>query len=98
MSTLIHGTMRPQDLIPTFLDALRELDSTRYAGLLLAGPVPAYVQDEGDESEWWQSEDAGYLLEDLFDALNDCAPEGQYFGAHPGDGSDYGFWDIEDDA
>lgn len=85
--TLIRATHRPQDLIPAFLDALREYDPTVYAAHLLAGPVPAYVQDEGDASPWWYGADAAHLLEELFDNLNDVAPEGTYFGAHPGDGS-----------
>ena len=32
------------------------------------------------------------VLADMFDALNDIAPEGTHFGAHPGDGADFGFW------
>jgi hypothetical protein len=35
------------------------------------------------------------LLESLFDTLDNYSPEGYYFGAHPGDGSDYGFWEMD---
>lgn len=39
------------------------------------------------------AEEFGYLVnEALFEALNDAAPEGCTFGAHDGDGSDFGFW------
>lgn len=96
--TVSHATMRPQDLIPAFLDALRVVAPDAYAQMMSAAfpPVPAYVQDEGDRSEWWDSEDASDLLEHLFDVLDEHAPEGYYFGAHPGDGSDYGFFRNEE--
>jgi hypothetical protein len=98
LGTVSHGTMRTQDLIPAFLDALAEVDSSAYEQIMVCqfSFIPDYVMDEGDGSEWWNSEDASYKLDDLFDALDAAAPEGCYFGAHPGDGSDYGFWAIED--
>jgi hypothetical protein len=99
IGTVSHGTLRPQDLIPAFLDAVQEYAPSHYEGMMVAGfgPIPSYVMDEGDDSPWWQSEDAGFLLESLFDILNEAAPEGVYFGAHPGDGSDFGFWEIDEE-
>lgn len=95
VGTVIRATHRPQDLIPAFLGELKKRDPDRYTGLALGpfGTIPAYVLDEGDDSKWWDSEDARSLLQDLFYALDECAPEGYYFGAHPGDGSDFGFWE-----
>ena len=48
-----------------------------------------------DDHPFWESEEAVDILDDLFDVMNGYAPEGYYFGAHPGDGSDFGFWPIE---
>lgn len=97
MTTIIHGTLRPQDLIPAFLDALSVAGPDAYAQLVMGpfGAVPAYVFDEGDDSDWWTSEAATDLIAQLEEALNEAAPEGHYFGSHPGDGADFGFWEIE---
>lgn len=96
--------MREEDLIPAFADCLRQAKANnvtltgkanstlneadklirKYAKAFTGwNHLPGSVQDE-----------AGYLLEDLFDALDEIAPASCYFGAHPGDGSDYGFWPI----
>ena len=45
---------------------------------------------------YYDSSDADYDLEALFESLNAYAGPYFYFGAHPGDGSDYGFWLSED--
>lgn len=95
--TIIQGTMRRQDLIPAFLEALRVASPDAYAQLIMGpfGAVPAHVSDEGDDSPWWDTEAAADLLAQLDEALNEAAPEGHYFGAHPGDGADFGFWEVE---
>lgn len=90
--SISHATMRPQDLIPRFLDFLREYAPEKYTQVIHPPVVPSDALDE--DHPWWGSEEAHYLLEDLFDALEEIAPEGCYFGAHPGDGSNYGFWEV----
>jgi hypothetical protein len=47
---------------------------------------------DSPSGEYFDSEDATYDLESLFDALEYYAMPYFYFGAHPGDGSDYGYW------
>lgn len=88
--TVSHGTMRPQDLIPSFLEVLEEFEHPK---------APAFREEWEKiekEEDWW-GESCGYLLnEDMFDAMNELAPEGYYFGSHPGDGSDYGYWEEEE--
>ena len=92
-TSISHGTMRPQDVLPALLDALAERDGDAYAQCM--NLIPAHASED-DDAAWW-TEEAPDHIETLFDALNDCAPSGLYFGAHPGDGSDYGFWMSEND-
>jgi len=91
-----HGTMRAQDLIPTFLEVIK--DTAEYAQLsTLAFTFPPNYALENETSDWWNTEDCSWFLnEQLFDILNNYAPDGYYFGSHPGDGSDYGYWKAEE--
>ena len=91
------GTLRRHDLIPAFIEVLREVAPDAYVQLMVAPfpPIPSYVHDDGNSSPWWDSEDAEWLLESLFDELDWQADEGYYFGAHPGDAADFGFWKFE---
>lgn len=95
-----HGTMRSCDLIPRFLDVIK--DTPEYAQIMLsingANWNLCVITDAGasDNDERWESDDISmFLNESLWDVLNSYAPDGYYFGAHPGDGSDYGFWNCE---
>ena len=91
-----EATLRVQDLIPAFLSALRERDSAAYAQVMVNNAIPAHALED-DEADWWESEDAHFLLEDLFDALNETAEDGEYFGAHEDDGSLFGFWSMNEE-
>lgn len=97
--TLIHGTMRNCDLVPVFLEAIK--DTVEYEQRVLeiygANRDLSVITDSdaSDRDERWQSYEMTCFLEELFDALDAHAPEGYYFGAHPGDGSDYGYWPDE---
>lgn len=89
--TVSHGTLREADLIPAFEELLES------AGVAYDRPACVDRLLNGDHlstSEW--EEASYYLNEGLFDLLNEIAPEGTYFGAHPGDGSDFGFWQCEE--
>ena len=86
--TVSHGTMRNADLIPCFASLLKELDTDGYYSGLT---------DDADNMKDFESDKAYCLLDSLWDSLADYAPAGYYFGAHPGDGSDYGFWAVDCD-
>ena len=106
LGSVSTATLRPQDLIPAFMDALDDVkeDSTFEPG----ADAPERVRRIGnldsalgsmerrmDDPDYYQSEAADWDLEWLFEQLNEFAPEGAYFGAHPGDGADFGFWPVE---
>lgn len=94
--TVIAGTLRDEDLIPAFLDALDTIDPEQTKFKAHRSAIRRDVERTG-----YYEEDAGDLaaahLDELFGFLNDFAPEGYYFGAHPGDGSDFGFWENEEE-
>lgn len=99
-----HGTMRSEDLIESFSDELARLikrrrgydkarETIRDGRKWLRGTEPEYGTDEYDTRAELGSE----IVNELFDALQEHAPPYCYFGAHEGDGSDYGFWLIDFD-
>lgn len=103
--TVSHGTMRPQDLIPAFLHVLRQLapaehdffiQEDRAVARWVAAGCPDFTTRTKSGAAF--NERVSIFLDELFDALNDWAPDGFYFGAHPGDGSDYGFWPVEEEG
>lgn len=95
--TVIHRTLRSQDLLPTFWELYQkrgnEWDVASFRDRLTAEGYELAVGD--DEHPYW--DDANETVNDLIDRLNATAPEGFYFGAHPGDGSDFGFWQNEEE-
>lgn len=97
--SISHGTMRDVDLIPTFSDVLYQLNRNAaeylkaqhdkgYAVLAVTLDRLAEPNDDGLQA-------MGDLTVALFEALERACPEGYTFGAHEGDGSDYGFWAVE---
>ena len=46
---------------------------------------------------YYTSEDVSWDVDELFTSLDEFSPDGCYFGGHPGDGCDYGFWQYGED-
>lgn len=92
------GTMRDIDLYESFISFLAEHDRAEYKAIKKEyGDVIEALEEEGNGVGAQHVEGSEYLIEALFDALDAIAPYGCYFGAHPGDGADYGFWSLEED-
>ena len=98
--TVIHGTHRPEHIIPVLMSLLFKLDKERAREIWQQEPelLEALCSEQaGIPSDYWQTDDCMFFLnEELFDIMEDYAPAGYYFGAHIGDGSDFGYWQDED--
>lgn len=100
--TISHGTMRHEDLVPAFLPVVKELVKWRRPDgadmIQTARAVREGIRKIEALTLPLSDDDAEWVMEWLFDTLDYLAPEGWHFGAHEGDGADYGFWqnDIED--
>lgn len=111
IGSISHGTMRDVDLLDSFSCALEYLtkknkekneyiticvNAKKYRDFLIEHEDKLYKPHHKKLRDSI-FETVSYIInEDLFNALNEFAPPYFYFGSHPGDGSDYGFWLSED--
>lgn len=94
LGSVSTGTLRPEDLIPSFLDEAESLRLPREERKIVRA-IRKAVHDADDESAYWD-EDADGDLDDLFGILENHVPDFCTFGAHEGDGSDFGVWPALD--
>lgn len=103
IGTVIHGTLLPYDLIEAFTTELEDRsvgeNDPRIKSLIIEGNDSCALgrdavnyPDNPDHGERFSE-----LIHDLVDAIDGLAPEGVYFGAHEGDGADFGYWPVEDE-
>lgn len=103
LGSISHATLRDEDLIESFSSELEwqiqrngdffsspENFSERDKLNNLLGEIQDSCYD--DEGNFSEGCDASYFIEDLSEALGQFSPPYCYFGSHPGDGSDFGFW------
>jgi len=84
IGSISSGTMRSEDLLPDFLYMLGQMDRK------LADEFEAeYGLADCDEVD---DETADEAVSALFDILGEYCPPYCYFGAHEGDGADFGCW------
>ena len=103
IGSVSSGTHRSEDLLPAFADALgellrkqpRSLKRREYRTLICqARAALCRLETEQDSNDYGCSVDN--FTNDLQDALCEFAPPYCYFGTHPGDGADFGFWPGDD--
>lgn len=101
IGSVSSGTMREEDLIPSFLWEAKRLHLTREerkAVTAISHRTESkydYKTTNGERCPYWESETASFDLEQLFEILDTHSLPYFSFGAHPGDGADYGWWLCE---
>tara|TARA_R110000803_G_scaffold210841_1_gene284280 strand:- start:6035 stop:6499 length:465 start_codon:yes stop_codon:yes gene_type:complete len=113
IGTISHATLRTEDLLDSFADALETAIATvewpdggheiGYREVIMNGFIQGIREARmlsallKLDSEEWQNAASEMVNETLIDALDSFAPPYCCFGAHEGDGSDFGFWPMYDD-
>ena len=98
IGTVSHGTLRPQDLLRRFSETYKQYfsDERDYNPFLeMSAELLADTLDdlEGDHVADKIYEHVDYTIDTLVEKLEALASRHNcYFGTHPGDGSDFGFW------
>ena len=92
------GTLRPTDLIDAMARSLLEVSKSTeiikrmHECIGYTQALEASDSGYSDPHLEWLDE----AFEELSELMNDYAPPFCYFGAHEGNGSDYGFWPIDE--
>lgn len=92
IGSISSGTLRTEDLLYAFSYYCRDYGGkdgrrlNREYGIMKAW----------DDMTAEEQEEAGYLLEEMTECLQNAAPDYVDFGAHEGDGADFGFWPSMD--
>ena len=93
LGTISTGTLRTQDLLPTFVNTLLGIDNAN------DGQTHGYQftyqnawDSDYDADSYWNSSYPTEDLEIVSNLLVDLCPPFVYFGTLEGDGSDFGFW------
>lgn len=97
LGSVCSGSHRARDVIPALYRVLEDLAPT------IAERIQKdYAALWDDKRNWSKLEDelpeeVDHLTNELFDNLDLLAPPGYRFGAHEGDGADFGYWKTDDE-
>lgn len=93
IGTVVHGTLRTGDLLEALgIELFNCVLHSRSQSGELSQKHLSLVREAAMANP--DDEDADELVQNLCDALDEYAPPYCRFGAHEGDGSDFGFWPV----
>jgi hypothetical protein len=94
LGSVSTGTLRREDLLNALSSEIKYLEI----------PDTEKILSEANkitEAHMWTvriTENATFILEEMFEKLDDYAPPHVRFGAHEGDGADFGWWTTDFDG
>ena len=53
------------------------------------------IEEFDTTSRYLTQDEDSFIFDEICDQLNEMAPDNIEFGSHPGDGANYGFWEID---
>ena len=98
------GSMLDEDVLPAIIEAISDrleeisLEENHAMSQERYGKIQAEIGDIERRMEYpgyYESEDRIWDSEALWNIAEELAPEGCFVGSHPGDGADFGFWDVK---
>jgi hypothetical protein len=106
IGSVLHGTLKSTELVEAFANELehqvtRNAEAWRgEAGGAVRNELMSLVAEAREfDPERLDPRAVESQAADIVDALTEelqmFAPDGHYFGAHPGDGADFGYWEQE---
>jgi hypothetical protein len=93
IGSVSSATVRKEDLIPSFVWEAKRLKLTRDERKAVKR-LERHADASADDV-YWQDEVSDFDLEELTGILENHSLPYFYFGAHPGDGADFGWWLCE---
>lgn len=94
--TISHGTLRTPDLLRAFANEYERVLPFNSRELVTDARNSANEIDSDKFPHPGNDQCGAEIVAELIDALNAVAArEGMYFGAHEGDGSDFGYWKTD---
>lgn len=103
--TLIHNTLRQQDLLLAFWDEWASVDPITFLDqwenpkrqrILVRWARGAWASLPWDDPSNAFTQNVAHMVADAYDALDRVAPPGYAFGACEGNASDFGYWQVSD--
>jgi len=85
LGSVSTGTLRTEDLIDALSGEIKYLEI----------PDAHKILSEANGITDFDTENASFILEEMFEKLNEYAPPHMQFGSHDSDGANFGWWTTD---